>query len=54
MTDEMMIKEIAKYNTKELLSLVMSAPEYLTDGYYGKFRTAINKRYDELVKEGLA
>lgn len=51
MTDEEEIKKISKMSEWELLSWVMSFPESMTDGYYRKFRDAVNQRYQELLEE---
>jgi hypothetical protein len=50
MTDAQLLKRIKVMSPAELLDLVMSTPEYLTDGYYSKFHVAIHARYKELTK----
>ena len=42
------LKQLARMNLLELFDFVMSSPEFLTDGYYSKFRTVILKRYEEV------
>ena len=48
MSDDNVIEEIGEMTITELLKYVLVFPEYLTDGYYSKFRKAILKRGQEL------
>lgn len=50
-TDEKYISDIGYMTKGELLDEIMTHPEYLTDGYYRKFRYAFVKRYEELEGE---
>ncbi len=49
-TDEKEIKMISTMNEWELLSYVITNPEFLTDSYYSKFGNAIRKRYKQYAK----
>ena len=51
MSDSEEIKKIQGFDETELLDYVMVYPEHLTDGYYSRFRAALWKRYEQLVKE---
>jgi hypothetical protein len=50
-SDEEYIHVINSMNIKELLELVVSAPEYLSDNYYWKLGHAIRIRANELLRE---
>jgi len=50
MNNEEYIKDIMKMDTKQLLTEVITNPEYLVDSYYNVFGDAINKRYEQLIE----
>lgn len=49
MTDERYLESIKTMTVVELLTEVMTNPDYLTDSYYRKFGIAIRARYQELL-----
>ena len=51
MDDETFIKEIEKMPAMELLNLVVTEPELLTDSYYRKFRLQIIRRCKAIEKK---
>lgn len=50
--DDDFIRKISQMDERNLLRLVLSSPEYLTDAYYRRFAQAICRRGDELLHGG--
>jgi len=49
--NERFVQDILEMTAMELLELIYECPEYLHDSYYGQFRLAIDKRYEEIKNE---
>jgi hypothetical protein len=48
MTDDEQLAAILEMDERELLIFILSAPEFLTDSYYDKFRNVIFLRAVQL------
>ena len=49
MKNEDFVTEISKMDPLQLLGIVITNPEYLTDAHYRIFKSAIHKRYQKFI-----